>query len=133
MGGSFFHSMSKNTKKVNKTKIITAAVVTAVLLILAYLLLTGNYRCPFKFITGIPCPACGLTRACVSLTFGDIQGAFHYHPLWPVVVPTVLVELLNGFGLIKLPKKFNNIWLCIVGGLLLVCYIVRLATNTIVY
>ena len=124
MGGSFFHSMSKNTKRAIKTKIITAAVVTAVLLILAYLLLTGNYRCPFKFITGIPCPACGLTRACVSLTFGDIQGAFHYHPLWPV---------LNGFGLIKLPKKFNNIWLCIVGGLLLVCYIVRLATNTLVY
>ena len=125
--------MGKSSKKEVRNKVILAVVVTAVLAVLAVLLVTDHYMCPFKFITGIPCPGCGMTRACLAVAKGDFPASFYYHPLWPVVVPTVLVELLNGFGLIKLPKKINNIWLCIVGGLLLVCYIVRLATNTIVY
>ena len=125
--------MGKSSKKEDLKKLIPAVVAVAVLAVLAVLLVTDHYMCPFKFITGIPCPACGMTRACLSVAKGDFPASFYYHPLWPVVVPTVLVELLDGFGLIRLPKKFNNIWLCIVGGLLLVCYIVRLATNTIVY
>ena len=125
--------MSKSSKKKDISKFIPAAVAVATLAVLAVLVLTDHYMCPFKFITGIPCPACGMTRACLAVTHGDFRSSFHYHPLWPVVVPTVLAEILNGFGLIRIPKKFNNIWLCIVGGLLLVCYIVRLATNTIVY
>ena len=125
--------MGKSSKKEALKKLIPAVVAVAVLAVLAVLLVTDHYMCPFKFITGIPCPGCGMTRACLAVAKGDFPASFYYHPLWPVVVPTVLVELLNGFGLIKLPNKFNNIWLCIVGGLLLVCYIVRLATNTLVY
>ena len=111
---------------------ITAAVLV-LMVILTVLLVTDHYMCPFKFITGIPCPACGLTRACLSVARGDLPASFYYHPLWPVVVPTILAEILHGFGLIKIPAKANNIWLILVGSLLLICYIVRLATNTIVY
>ena len=125
--------MGKSSKKEDLKKLIPAVVAVAVLAVLAVLLVTDHYMCPFKFITGIPCPGCGMTRACLAVAKGDFPSSFYYHPLLPVVVPTVLVELLDGFGLIRLPKKFNNIWLCIVGGLLLVCYIVRLATNTLVY
>ena len=32
--------------------------------------------CPFKLLTGVPCPGCGMTRAYLHLFEGDIQGAF---------------------------------------------------------
>ena len=116
-----------------KSKRTAAAAIAAILLFYGAAQMLGITVCPLRSAFGLSCPGCGMTRACLAVAKGNFPASFYYHPLWPVVVPTVLVELLNGFGLIKLPKKFNNIWLCIVGGLLLVCYIVRLATNTIVY
>ena len=38
--------------------------------------------CPIKFLTGISCAGCGMTRAWISLFKMDIQGAFYYHPLF---------------------------------------------------
>ena len=42
-------------------------------------------RCPIRFLTGISCPGCGMTRAWIHLVCGDVRGAFAYHPL--VLVP----------------------------------------------
>ena len=36
--------------------------------------------CPFHSITGLKCPGCGMTRACIALARGDIHGALHYNP-----------------------------------------------------
>jgi len=119
-------------KQKKKPNIFLIVLVVAIVAVMAVLLILDIYRCPFKAITGIPCPGCGFTRACFSLCKGDIAGAFYYHPLWPVLLPTLIVEVIGEAGLIKLPRKANNIWLCIVGGLLIVTYIVRLATNTLV-
>ena len=37
--------------------------------------------CPFRHITGIPCIACGGTRAVLALTRGDVQAALVWNPL----------------------------------------------------
>lgn len=37
--------------------------------------------CPFKAITGIPCPGCGGTRALQSILNGDILHALYINPL----------------------------------------------------
>ncbi len=37
--------------------------------------------CPFKVITGIPCPGCGGTRAFLSILNGDILHALYINPL----------------------------------------------------
>jgi hypothetical protein len=37
--------------------------------------------CPFKRVTGLPCPGCGATRAAVSLLQGDLSGAVAWNPL----------------------------------------------------
>lgn len=42
--------------------------------------------CPFKKITGIPCPGCGGVRSAVALFHGDIAGAFQYNFLAPFAV-----------------------------------------------
>jgi uncharacterized protein DUF2752 len=45
----------------------------------------GPPLCPFRLLTGLPCPGCGLTRSLVSLMHGDLSAAVLFHPLGPVV------------------------------------------------
>jgi hypothetical protein len=37
--------------------------------------------CPFRSLTGIPCPSCGTTRAAMALLHGDIVAALTLNPL----------------------------------------------------
>ena len=43
------------------------------------------YKCPFKMITGIACPGCGITRAFCCILLCDIPAAVQYHPLSPLI------------------------------------------------
>jgi hypothetical protein len=36
--------------------------------------------CPFKALTGVPCPGCGMTHALVSVAKGDFHSALIYNP-----------------------------------------------------
>ncbi len=49
----------------------------------------GLLPCPFAFVTGIPCPGCGLTRATKSLFALDVHAALRFHPLVFLVLPTL--------------------------------------------
>ena len=40
--------------------------------------------CGFHWITGRPCPLCGLTRAVFALAKGNLGAALRYHPLSPL-------------------------------------------------
>ena len=42
--------------------------------------------CPFKMLTGMPCPSCGITKSIVSFYEGDVPKSFHYHVLGPATV-----------------------------------------------
>ena len=37
--------------------------------------------CVFHALTGVPCPACGSTRAVLALLTGDLRAAFAFNPL----------------------------------------------------
>ena len=39
--------------------------------------------CLFHFVTGLPCPGCGGTRAFAAILRGDLIHAFFYHPVVP--------------------------------------------------
>ena len=56
----------------------------------AALLTMLGIGCPIKFLTGISCPGCGMTRAWLSALHLHFAEAFAYHPLfW--LVPAVVV------------------------------------------
>jgi hypothetical protein len=38
--------------------------------------------CPIKWLTGISCAGCGMTRAWICFVHLDIKGAIYYHPLF---------------------------------------------------
>lgn len=40
--------------------------------LIAGLILLAGWHCPFRFITGLPCPGCGMTRALLALLKGHL-------------------------------------------------------------
>ena len=59
----------------------------------------GIYICPFHFLTGTICPACGLTRSMSSLLHGHVSTAFLYHPLGIVVLVWLSYVAFSGRSL----------------------------------
>ena len=59
----------------------------------AVLILGVGYSCPIKLVAGVPCPTCGITRACRLALHGDFVGATHMHPLVWLAVPVVVLML----------------------------------------
>jgi hypothetical protein len=49
----------------------------------AYTSYSSPLFCPFKALTGIPCPSCGLTRSFTALALGDLPSALDYHLFGP--------------------------------------------------
>lgn len=59
--------------------------------------------CLFHALTDIPCPGCGMTRACLSLTQGEFATAWQYHPFSFFLVGLALVHAFS-------PTWFRRTW-----------------------
>lgn len=46
----------------------------------------SDLECPFRMITGLPCPGCGYTRSVWSLVSGAFLPSFHHNPGWPFLI-----------------------------------------------
>ena len=51
-----------------------------------------SWECPFFRLTGVPCPGCGLTRACMLLLRGEVQASIKFHAFAPIFL--VLIAML---------------------------------------
>lgn len=49
-------------------------------------LATGPTLCPFRLLTGLPCPGCGTTRAVGALLAGDLPEAWALNPVGLLLV-----------------------------------------------
>lgn len=50
----------------------------------------GPVLCPFRALTGLPCPGCGLTRSWVYASHGWWRESFAAHPFGIVVMAAIL-------------------------------------------
>ncbi|MEQ6900891.1 DUF2752 domain-containing protein [Nocardioides sp. YIM 152588] len=50
----------------------------------------GPVLCPFRRLTGLPCPGCGLTRSWVYLVHGWWRESFLAHPFGPIAAGIVV-------------------------------------------
>jgi hypothetical protein len=64
----------------------------AVIAFYAVLIAVGA-TCPIKYVTGISCPGCGMSRAMGALLRLDFSAAAYYHPL-SFAMPPVAVGML---------------------------------------
>lgn len=87
-------------KKLEKKNIINGMVAVLILIIVATF-----YKCPSKYLFGLPCPGCGMTRALIALLSLNIQQAMYYHPLCIMVFVIGLIFALDYIKLLKVSKK----------------------------
>ena len=98
----------------------TLSAVAAIALLYVFFSLLG-IGCPIKFITGVSCAGCGMTRAWLCALHLDWNAAFYFHPLfWTVPVVVVLFFLRERF-----PRSFR-VTVGAVAALFIVVYFVRL-------
>ena len=90
---------------------------------LAVLFVVIKIPCPIKYITGVSCAGCGMTRAYISLFKLDIKSAFEFHPLWWLVPVAIALYLVTG----RLNKKrLRAVLVAVIAAVFLAVYAVRL-------
>ena len=78
--------------------------------------------CPIKYLTGISCPGCGMSRAYLHLLMFDMQGALYYHPLF--FIPPVFCVVY--FYKNRLSQKQYRFFVLTIVVIFVIIYIVRL-------
>ena len=91
-----------DNKQKKKRKELICAVTAVVVLYMA--MESIGITCPIKFITGISCAGCGMSRAWMAFLQLDIAKAFAYHPLLWLVPIAVIVLLCKSKINIKIYK-----------------------------
>ena len=51
--------------------------------------------CPLRAATGIPCPLCGMTRACVAAAHGDLLRSLAFNPAGVLVILAAVTVLVR--------------------------------------
>ena len=59
--------------------------------------------CILHLVTDIPCPGCGMTRACIALTHGHFADAWGYHPFSYLIIGLAIVSAF-------FPVWLKNTW-----------------------
>ena len=59
--------------------------------------------CIFHSVTDVPCPGCGMTRACLSLSHGQFTEAWRYHPFSYIIVGLAIAIAI-------FPAKMTEVW-----------------------
>ena len=51
--------------------------------------------CPFRAVTGLLCPGCGVTRLCLALLRGDWAAAWRANPVLLLLLPVLAVLIVR--------------------------------------
>ena len=112
---------TKNKKASTNSMLAPVAACTLAALLLH---ITG-IGCPIKFVTGISCPGCGMTRAWLSALGGRLDLALAYHPLFWIVPPAFALAALRN----RVPHRALTVALTIIAIALLIVWLLRLALH----
>lgn len=82
-------------------------------------LYAAGITCPIKFVTGVSCAGCGMTRAWLSVLRLDFRQAFAYHPLFWTVPIAAAIYLLRG-------RMGRKLYRALTGGLIVAFLLVYL-------
>ncbi|SDG64831.1 Protein of unknown function [Selenomonas sp. WCT3] len=88
-------------------------------------LLSARYQlftlhCPFRTLTGLLCPGCGITTMFVRLSYGDFAGAYAANPVVMLLSPFILLLMLHQHN----PQTWSFVpatvltWFCVITLLL---------------
>lgn len=111
-----------------KNKLKYGGIVLYIVLFLLYgismIVMTGGL-CPFQGMLGIPCPACGSTRAILLLIKGDLAGSLNMNPMALLFLLCIMNEIRVCYFKRGDPKK-AMILLCVTVLISVLVYFVRM-------
>lgn len=94
---------------------------------LLYLLMEGiGITCPIKFLTGISCAGCGMSRAWMALLKGDLTKALQFHPLVFLPLPALTMLLFRS----RMPQRLFRAGMALIITAALAVYLIRMADPT---
>ena len=94
----------------------------ALLLILMHF---SGIGCPIKFLTGVPCAGCGMTRAVVLMLHGEMAEAARFHPLCFIMPPAAALWFFRD----RLPRRLLKALSAAFAALFLFIYLFRIIQN----
>lgn len=110
-------------RRLNRIEVITSV---AAVVVLYVILESFGVTCPIKYITGISCAGCGMSRAWIALLHFNIHEAFMYHPLFFLPPVVVIVMLFKS----KINIKFYKIFMFTMVGAFVIVYLYRMFIGT---
>ncbi len=103
-------NMQKRENKTKEKRISLLSLFTNLCILgLILWIASGTYICPFYYLFHIPCPGCGMTRACKALLRLDLSTALYYNWLFPIPIFWALYQPLRRF--VRFEKKCENVLL----------------------
>lgn len=108
----------KILKYIRKEDIVLLAGLLAVCILYS----TAGIGCPVKWLTGISCAGCGMTRAILCAVRLQFDRAFYYHPLFVLMPACAAAWLFRE----RIPKRVKEYMAWSVIVCFLVVYIWRL-------
>lgn len=99
-------------------------IVWAIVLIIVHIVILSKYLmsiCPVVWITGYPCPACGLTRAGICILRGEFIEAWELHPFIYVIIFFTVAVVICRYLFHRKAVKWMKIAL-VVGTIAMVLY-----------
>ncbi len=106
-------------RKSHRIEVITSV---AAVVMLYVILESFGVTCPIKYITGISCAGCGMSRAWIALLHFNIHEALMYHPLFFLPPVVVIVMLLKS----KINIKVYKIFMFTIAGAFVIVYLYRM-------
>lgn len=68
--------------------------------------------CPWKQLTSLPCPGCGMTRSTMALLHGDFVASLRHNAFtWVILLFWVVIAI----GL-AVPKRWRGVWIEKIGA-----------------
>lgn len=101
----------------------TEAISAVAAVVILYIILESfGVTCPIKYLTGISCAGCGMSRAWISLLHFNFRDAFMYHPLFFLPPVALIIMLCKS----KINIKFYKIFMFTIAGAFVIVYLYRM-------
>jgi len=88
--------------------------------------------CPFKMLSGLPCPGCGITKSMVYCYEGDLYKSFSFHAFGPFLILFCMIAIVVLLLELYTQKEYGNSIVYhrkgayFLAGVLIVYHIIRL-------
>ena len=118
--GFYYINIIEDRVVVRLTKDTIIAIISVVMLYCVMELC--GITCPIKYITGISCAGCGMSRAWIALLHLDIKNALYYHPLFWLPPLVVIIFFIKP----KINIKFYKFFIFTAVSAFVIVYICRM-------